>query len=480
MSAPAARPPAAATPATPAPYLLAAALFLAYACWSALRHLRLGTSGYDLGIFEQAVRGYAHLGAPAATIKAPGFNLLGDHFHPILVLLAPLYRLFPSPITLLAAQAALIAASSIPITRLAIRIAGPGAAVSAGLAYGMSWGLQSVVDFDFHEVAFGVPLLAFGLTALVERRFLAAAAWTLPLIAVKEDLPATVAVIGLLVALRGRRPLGAAMILIAICSGLVIVGAILPALNSEHIYPYAESAALDGQDPLHRLLLPAVKLPTLLWLLAPTLFLALRSPLLLVAVPTLAWRFWSTNPLYWGTGFQYSAVLMPIVFVAFLDALTTTGTGRRARAAVHATCVIAVAATILTPLPLRGLLSPGTWATDAEARQVRLALARIPDNARVAADNRLAPQLTSRHTVYFFPAYPQADVRPEWVAVSSPPDTTMAAPVTMAAALDRLPGYGYQVTLRTDGVIIFHLSDAGGAPATGLAAKAGAEPTRRR
>ncbi|WP_203842110.1 DUF2079 domain-containing protein [Winogradskya humida] len=460
MSATAVRAPAGTAQATAAPYLLAAALFFAYASWSVHRHLRLETSGYDLGIFEQAVRGYAHFGAPEATIKAPGFNLLGDHFHPILVVLAPLYRLFPSPITLLAAQAALIAASSIPITRLALRIGGRTAAVSAGVAYGMSWGLQSAVDFDFHEVAFAVPLLAFGLTALVERRLIAAVAWTLPLIAVKEDLPATVAVIGLLVALRGRRRLGAATILIAICSGLVIVGAILPALNSAHVYPYAESAALNGQDPLHRLLLPAVKLHTLLWLLAPTLFLALRSPLLLAAVPTLAWRFWSTNPLYWGTAFQYSAILMPIVFVAFLDALTTTGTGRRARAAIHATCVIAVAATVLTHLPLRGLLSTGTWATSPEARQVRVTLARIPDNAQVAADNRLAPQLTSRCTVYLFPVYPQGDVRPEWVAVTDPPDTTMATPVTMAAALDRLPGYGYQVALRTSDVTIFHRSDA--------------------
>ncbi|AGZ40918.1 DUF2079 domain-containing protein [Actinoplanes friuliensis] len=448
------------TKSTTAPYLLAAALFLAYACWSIHRHLRLQTSGYDLGIFEQAVRGYAGLGAPVSTIKAPGFNLLGDHFHPVLAVLAPLYRLFPGPVTLLVAQAALIAASSIPITRLAIRLAGRSGGLSAGTAYGMSWGLQSAVDFDFHEVAFAVPLLAFGLTALVERRWTAAAAWTLPLIAVKEDLPATVAVIGLLLALRGRRRLGAAMILIAVGSGLVIIGVVLPALNPDHLYPYAGSTAFNGQGPLYRLFFPAIKLHTLLWLLAPTLFLALRSPLLLAVVPTLAWRFWSTNPSYWGTGFQYSAVLMPIVFVAFLDALDTIGNGRAARAAAHATCLIALAATLLNPLPLRGLLMPGTWATDTGAGQVRLALARIPDDARVAADNRFAPQLTSRCTVYFFPVYPQAGVRPEWVAVSDPPDTTMAAPATMAAAIDRLPAYGYQVVLRTSDVIIFHRSGA--------------------
>jgi hypothetical protein len=278
----------------------------------------------------------------------------------------------------------------------------------------------------------------------------------MPLIAVKEDLPATMAVIGLLVALRGRRRLGAAMILAAIGSGLIIVGVILPALNPAHVYAYATSTAPDGQGPLHRLFLPAIKLRTLLWLLAPTLFLALRSPVLLAAVPTLAWRFWSTNPSYWGTGFQYSAILVPIAFVAFLDALATTGTARPARAAAHAACMLALAATMLKPLPLRGLLDPDNWSADAQAQQVRLALAHIPDNARVAADNRLAPQLTSRCTVSFFPTYPQAAVRPEWVAVSNPPDTSMAAPVTMAAALNHLPAYGYRVTLRTRSLLLYH------------------------
>lgn len=121
--------------------------------------------------------------------------------------------------------------------------------------------------------------------------------------------------------------------------------------------------------------------------------------------------------------------------------------------------MIAVATTLLTPLPLRGLVNPGIWATDSRAQQVRLALPHISADADVAADNRLAPQLTARHTVYFFSAYPQADVRPTRVAVSNPPDTTMAAPVTMAAAVDRLPSYGYRKALRTNAVVIFHLGD---------------------
>ena len=53
------------------PYALALVFFLLYAALSVSRQLQLRTTGYDLGIFEQAVRGYAHLGPPVAELKGP-------------------------------------------------------------------------------------------------------------------------------------------------------------------------------------------------------------------------------------------------------------------------------------------------------------------------------------------------------------------------------------------------------------------------
>jgi len=95
-------------------FAVAGALFCAYAVLAVSRHLQIRTTGYDLGIFEQAVRGYAHLRAPVSELKGPHFNLLGDHFHPILALLGPVYHVFPGPYTLLVAQAALLALSALP------------------------------------------------------------------------------------------------------------------------------------------------------------------------------------------------------------------------------------------------------------------------------------------------------------------------------------------------------------------------------
>ena len=41
---------------------------------------RFADRSWDLAIFTQAVRAYAHGHAPIASIKGPGFDLLGDHF----------------------------------------------------------------------------------------------------------------------------------------------------------------------------------------------------------------------------------------------------------------------------------------------------------------------------------------------------------------------------------------------------------------
>src|SRR5215831_1830185 len=181
----------------PVAWLIALAAFAAYTTLSVARYLRLNPGSWDLGIYTQYVRQLAHLHAPVVAIRGPGFNLLGDHFQPIVALVAPFFRLFPAPVTLLVAQALLTAVSVVPVCRAARARLGTGVSRVIGAAYGFSWGLQQMIIFDFHEIAFAVPLLACSLSALVRRRLRAAVAWALPLVFVKEDQGLTVAAIGL-------------------------------------------------------------------------------------------------------------------------------------------------------------------------------------------------------------------------------------------------------------------------------------------
>src|SRR5215471_18349305 len=170
----------------PVAWLIALAAFLAYDVISVFKYLRLAPGSWDLGIFTEYVKQTAHLHAPVVAIRGTGFDLLGDHFQPIVALVAPFFRLFPTPVTLLVAQALLTAVSVVPVCRAARVRLGTGASRVIGAAYGFSWGLQQMIIFDFHEIAFAVPLLACSLSALVLRRPRAAAAWALPLVFVKE------------------------------------------------------------------------------------------------------------------------------------------------------------------------------------------------------------------------------------------------------------------------------------------------------
>src|SRR5262252_1248107 len=184
----------------PVTWVIALAAFMAYDTLAVFKYLRLDPGSWDLGIYTEYVKQLAGLHAPVVSIRGAGFNLLGDHFQPIVGLLAPLFRVFPTPETLLVAQALLTAASVIPVCRAAQELLGTWASRGIGLAYGFSWGLQQMVSFDFHEIAFAVPLLAFSLSALVRRRPRPAILWALPLVFVKEDQGFTVAAIGLVMA----------------------------------------------------------------------------------------------------------------------------------------------------------------------------------------------------------------------------------------------------------------------------------------
>ena len=357
----------------PVPWLIALATFAAYTTLSVARYLRLDPGSWDLGIYTQYVSQLAHLHAPVVAIRGPGFDLLGDHFQPIVALVAPFFRLFPTPVTLLVAQALLTAVSVVPVCRAAQVLLGTGVSRLIGVAYGFSWGLQEMIIFDFHEIAFAVPLLACSLSALVRRRPRAAVAWALPLVFVKEDQGLTVAAIGLvMIALaagawvrRSReRPAGprvtgagtgdsagawAAAGAVLVVWGLgwsaLAIGVIIPHFNPAHHYMYWSDGGVlspgGGHISAGGLLAQLtrgslVKLRTIALVLLPVAFVALRSPLATIAVPDLALRFLSPNSNFWGTQWHYSATLMPIVFVAAIDGLAriqARAARRQARAA---------------------------------------------------------------------------------------------------------------------------------------------------
>ncbi|MGZ4602131.1 MAG: DUF2079 domain-containing protein [Kineosporiaceae bacterium] len=410
-----------------APYGVAAVTLVVYLVLSVRRYQQYLVPSWDLAIFDQAIRNMAAGHAPVALIKGVGFNVFGDHFHPVIALLVPLYWLAQTALSLLVVQDLLIGASAFVVTRAAQSVAGGYGAVAIGLAYAFSWGLQAAVVAQFHEVAFALPLVAASLYALVQRRWVACALWALPLVFVKEDLGLTVVVIGLLVVVRSRGRRGALGLALAAWGAAWFVFAVkvvLPAVNGRGVWDYSSqvpwSTLADPGAVLERLVHPAEKLQTVAYALGITGFLALRSPLVLAVLPTFAWRFLSDTSAYWGREWHYSAILMPIVFVAMIDAIhtlrsrqeTTGGNLLRSYAGVAAP-VCATVAIMLTinGLPVRDVVQPSFYrpaAWNADAEQV---LALIPSGSSVESDAGLITYLAARDDVYWMgrPGNPAPD-----------------------------------------------------------------------
>ena len=444
------------------PAVIACAVAALYISFSLAQWRTLSDPSWDLAIFAEAAQAYSRFGVPIVPIKGPGYNLLGDHFHPILILLGPVFRFFPSAVTLLIVQDLLIAASVLPIARLAQRLLGRGGAVLVGLAYGLGWGLQGAVAAQFHEVCVAVPLLACAGAAFVERRWGACMAWLAPVILVKEDLGLTVFVAGLALAWRRRGEDRSGMLaslayaLFGIVAFVVTVKLFLPAMNPAGTWAYSldgsatgagtamagATAAREVPSLWQILAVPSVKIVTLVVLLAGAGVVGARSPWFALVLPTLAWRFaGSVDAYYQWSSWHYNAVLVPIAACALLDViagwlapadapagLATAGetdadcanpapasSGRRRALAWAAACVPAISlALTATSLPLWKL---PTLTDSPRLDAAQGAIDAVPVGASVETDTTLLARLVPGRDVYWVGTTVGMDAPSEYVVV---------------------------------------------------------------
>lgn len=540
--------------------LLAAAVMALYTYYSLQQMKHWITPSWDLAIFTQMAQAYSQFSVPIVTIKGPDFNLWGDHFHPILVLLGPIYALFPSPTTLLVVQNALVAFASFAIVRftqrafaLAQKTEGADTAENLGSAklqgviptitglllgagFALSFGVQQAIAAQFHEVAFAVPLLAMSLGYLVlasrvsgtERaRYLAYACWwALPIAFVKEDMGITVAAIGLIIFIRtgwlstavdilmprlsagtpapmrtrmqqlysswARTPAVAESTMVMVWGvfwSVVAIYVILPYFNSGGNFDYADkvnfSAALgDPFGSALQMLSNNTKLATLGLLLITGAVLWVISPLAAIALPTLAWRLLSTMESYWASTWHYSLVLMPVVFLALLDAVlrvrygvvpaaipvrsgarvadspsdeehqASTEPGRLTALArrmpvwaLPAVALFLAASPIFVPGSQQPLASLGNAQFTASAltttdQMKQEAVQKVPEGVTVASDLSLLTQLIPGRTVYWIGH--TGEPAPDYVVIDRMSNSWGGNPPTNAAqyAADRY-GHSY-------------------------------------
>lgn len=416
--------------------LVAVAAFV-YALYAYLRFRQGSFFGWDLGIFDQTVRSYAHLHLPHVTTMRhdapndPGKLEWTDHFSPILAVLAPLYWISASAYNLLLAQAVLLAAAALPVFAFARRRIGVPAAYLVVAVYLLYWPLQSALAFDFHEAAFAPPLIALLIERADARRWRQAAVWAALLLLVKEDMGLVVAMVGVWTVIRaGRgercdrrlRRVGACFIAAGLGAMVLIIEVVMPVAGGSSMrnWQYDNLGATPGKAATRLLTHPSlfasglidphVKVTTALWLMLPVLFVCLRSWLILLAVPLLVERYFADDPFYWVRDYHYNAFLATIIVLAAVDGI---GKFRRPRVRLPwAVAALAVSVAILPRFPLWTLTGNRIWDAGTVVGVQRHLLARVP-----AGDTVLVPWATDPYVGGGPRAInvPYTEVAPAWI-----------------------------------------------------------------
>ncbi len=476
--------------------LTVAAAFI-YSLDSLLLFRRFLATTFDLVIFDQGIRGYAHFRAPVSIARGVSdgqnahFLLLADHWSPILALLAPLYWIHDSPTTLLVAQGVLFALAIPPLWVYAHRRLGAVPAYLVAVAYALSLPVMAAVVFDFHEAAF-VPVL----TAIMVERFDAGKRWhgilaAVVLLLVKEDMGLLVAGFGGYLLLTRRRWTGLAFIVGGLAATWVATHVLIPAFGGSATFYWAYgqfgstlgSAALNIlTHPLHALdvfVTPWVKDRTMIGLLAAFGFLPLASPMVVAVLPLLAERMLASGyPLWWQAKFQYDAFLVMMLACAAVDGaarlqrhwphrwdkwlvypLTRPKWARHdgtpwKPATLWAAGICAAALVYFPSSPFGSLLHPGFYGLGARARAAAAAVAHVPAGVEVEAANNIGPHLSGRDTVLLL------DGTPRWapwvVADTIGLDFPFCTPNQQAAEAAYLLAHGYTLVFADDGYEVLH------------------------
>lgn len=457
-----------------------AAYAAGFGALSLLRHAAFSTGRFDLGNMVQAVWSTAH-GRPLAVTSLGGeqFVRLGAHLDPILVLLAPLWWVWPSPSLLLAVQAVAVALGALPVFWLARKhLASERAALGFALAYLLLPPLQWMTLSEFHPVALATPLLLFAWWYLDEERLVPFALLALLAALTKEHVALAVAGIGVWHALSRRHVVPGGLIAVAgVVFTALAVGLVIPHFSPgegsaflgryEAIGGSPESiaqTALTEPGTIAAELTEERDLAYLARLLLPLALLPLAAPLvLLTTAPELALNVLSATRTQTSIHFHYSATIVAALAAgAVFGAARLTQKRPRPAERLAALAVLSalVANFVLGPLPVWQAFPGGAaLGTDRHRvgerdRRAARALQLVPAGAVVSVSNSLGAHLSERRRVLSFPLL--ADAR--WVAVDEtrPGNGDRIEPLPYAAAIARLRRNAeWRLVYQRDGVLVF-------------------------
>lgn len=388
------------------------AIFTTISAWK-LANFRY--NAIDLAIFTQVVSRTAAGDPFGLSIHPPTY--LGDHFSPALALLALPFRALPNPLTLLFCLHLALACGAWPVYRLARGWFTPAASLALGIAYLLSPFTQNLSLFEFHFIAFAVPLL-LGAAATYQRKdFRGFSLWCVAALLIREDVALIVGAFALLALIerRPRRwvitPLALAAVWIPLAFSIIHAASVTGNYKYGLYYAWLWPALASAPWSVLTHLLRIGNIEMIAGMLLPFAFLPLLTPaaLILAAGPISQILLGAPGGGDLILKTQYSALFLPALWLAFGRTLGNLQErpGQRPRwlkifftdprlGVLLLAVAVGYASLTLGPLPgtIGKILAQG-WQSTENRWRTELA-SRIPPAAPAAASYAFLPALAAR------------------------------------------------------------------------------------
>jgi uncharacterized membrane protein len=324
-----------------------------------LRHWSFHSTASDLAVFDQVLWNTVHgrfMESTLSLARCVPHSFFGDHFSPALLLIVPLYAVFPHPETLIVVQTAALALGVWPVYLLARRfLEGSGERLLWVAAYLLSAPLSFVALYDFHEITLAVAPLGFAMYFLATRRAVPMILSLVVALLAKEEVALIGIGFGVALALQRRWWPSAIVIVGSVVAFVVTLKVIIPAFAAgapyQYLGRYASLGSDEGEiartlllDPLRALAVlgkgeVGSKFVFVLSLFGPGLGLALRSKWALIpSIPPLGYLMLSDYGGEHTLHNQYGAPLIPLALCASI--LGVAGLSERWRRRVTRGAVI--------------------------------------------------------------------------------------------------------------------------------------------
>ncbi|MDO8430262.1 MAG: DUF2079 domain-containing protein, partial [bacterium] len=332
-----------------------------FGVFTSFRHYNFQSQAWDMGIFDQLFWNTTHGQFMQSSIEELP-NHFGIHMSPFLFLLVPGYALFPTPYFLLIIQTIAIGLGAWPLYLLSKKILEKGTfSILIALGYLLYPSLHWINIFDFHEIAFFIPLMLTAFYFMEVKSWKWAGVFLALAASTKEDAILIVLFTGIYllikksVPLETARPIGPSGAQARARSltgwltkerkiglGIILLSAFYFLLSTKIIMPafgggllrldrYASLGATETEIVKNILTNPLLILKTIIsvekvryifWLFAPLLFLPFASGrILMLIIPGFLENLLTQFSSQFQSFYQYDSVLIPGIFIAAIFGL---------------------------------------------------------------------------------------------------------------------------------------------------------------